>query len=378
MARAHGDANSHSRCCEHPFISSIQMRWHSEEHSPSYLVASALSQDMPAFKDSSDVIEFRTLYRQLKDQCEERPANIPQLCENSESIRKLSIQLHWSGFFMRYSERLQPELYTSPVDPDFIREWREYEMFYEPIVNKISEEELLRELDISEENLSSKTDRVPARDQLWEDADRDAIELAHVVNRAMEFAQVQVHEGEYPDEVPEIVSDGVAGWESLQAHAGFDLRGVLRRRKLVPFVLVPRQVAARGERTNRMVKNLQQAHGAFVFGAPYAALTLMRAILEAVLRDHYGAEGAGLGEKIDSVHQELLPAEARRARLHRLRRTANSILHEPQSGIQSHMRIDEKRPELMSMDEKGLEKEIVSLLLVLRALIEGRGRSDVM
>ncbi len=32
----------------------------------------------------------------------------------------------------------------------------------------------------------------------------------------------------------------------------------------------------------------------------------------------------------------------------------------------------------MSMDEKGLEKEIVSLLLVLRALIEGRGRSDVM
>ena len=40
-----------------------------------------------------------------------------------------------------------------------------------------------------------------------------------------------------------------------------------------------------------MLTNLQQAHDAFVYGAHYAALALMRSIMEAVLRDHYGAEG---------------------------------------------------------------------------------------
>ena len=320
---------------------------------------------MTALKDSPNVVEFRTLYRQLKERCGERPANLPELCEDSESIRKLSFELLWSGVVMRYSERLRPELYASPVDPDFIREWREFEEFYEPAIDKIFAEELFRELDIDEETVPSQADRIPAMDRVWEDADQDAIELARVMNGAMEFAQAQVNEGEYPEEVPEIVNDGVTEWESLQVHAGLDLRGVLRRRKLVPFVLVPRQVAARGERTNRMMKNLQQAHGAFVFGAPYAALTLMRAILEAVLRDHYGAEGAGLDEMIDCVHQQMLPSEAKKPRLHRLRKIANSILHEPQP----------RNTSIMSTDEKRLEKEIVSLLLVLRALIEGAERA---
>ena len=321
---------------------------------------------MTKSKDSQDVVEFRTLYRQLKDRCQERPASLPELLENSESIRKLSLRLHFSDCFMRYSERIKPELYASPVDPDFITEWREYEEFYKPAVDKFFDDELFRELDINEEDLPSQADYAPTSDQAWEDADQDAIELARVMNRAMEFAQVQVNDGEYPEEVPEIVNDGVAVWKSLQTHAGFDLQGVLRRRKLVPFVLVPRQAAARGERTNGMINNLQQAHEAFVFGAPYAALTLMRAILEAVLRDHYGAEGASLDEMIDGVHQEVLPPAAKKLRLHRLRKIANSILHEPQPRNVSHI----------SMDEKRLEKEIVSLLLVLRALIEGRGRDE--
>ena len=93
---------------------------------------------MTAFKDTSDVIEFRTLYRNMKERCEERPANILPLCQDSESVRKLAFQLHWWRFFLRYSERLQPELYISPVDPDFIRDWREYEEFYKPTIEKNS------------------------------------------------------------------------------------------------------------------------------------------------------------------------------------------------------------------------------------------------
>ena len=83
----------------------------------------------------------------------------------------------------------------------------------------------------------------------------------------------------------------------------------------------------------------------------------MRSVMETVLRDHYSAEGNDLSEQINSV-RKILPAHANEAALHRLRKIANAVLHGRSDG--------------------GDEKEMVSLLLVLRALIEGvpqwRGR----
>ncbi|WP_155889374.1 DUF4145 domain-containing protein [Cucumibacter marinus] len=109
-----------------------------------------------------------------------------------------------------------------------------------------------------------------------------------------------------------------------------------------------------------MLTNLQQAHDAFVFGAPHAAIALMRSILEAVLRDHYAAKGKDLEERIRNARRRLPPG-ANEGALHRLRKLANVILH-----------LDRQKDEgLIKMDEVRLEKEVVSLLFVLRALIEG-------
>jgi hypothetical protein len=60
-------------------------------------------------------------------------------------------------------------------------------------------------------------------------------------------------------------------------------------------------------------------------------------------------------------HVARRPESANEAALHRLRKLANAILH-----------LDRKRHEgLPRLDDVRLEKEIVSLLFVLRALIEG-------
>jgi len=63
------------------------------------------------------------------------------------------------------------------------------------------------------------------------------------------------------------IQDGIAAWERLKQDTGFDLQGVFRRRALVPFVLVPRKVAAKhgSAETLSMLNNLRQAHDAFVF-----------------------------------------------------------------------------------------------------------------
>jgi hypothetical protein len=83
--------------------------------------------------------------------------------------------------------------------------------------------------------------------------------------------------------------------------------------------------------------------------------------METVLRDHFNAEGNDLSERINSV-RKILPAGANEAALHRLRKLANAVLHgRADSG------------EMLTTLEP-----MVSLLLVLRALIEGvpqwRGR----
>ena len=163
------------------------------------------------------------------------------------------------------------------------------------------------------------------------------------------------------DDVPKI-EDSIAAWEDLKQNMGFDLPGVFRRRDLIPFVLVPRQAAAKQVSAEKLsaLTNLQEAHDAFVYGAYFAALALMRSIMEAVLRDHYGAEGKDLSERIRSARNRL-PRGANEAALHRLRKLANAVLH---LGC-------EKDEDLPMMNAERLKKEIVSLLFVLRALIEG-------
>ena len=167
---------------------------------------------------------------------------------------------------------------------------------------------------------------------------------------------------DYGVPIEDALKEAREDWKSLKDEAGLDLRGVFRRRALVPFVLFPRHVAAHQGRTDKLsiYEILREAHQAFVFGVPSAAVALMRSIMEVVLRDHYGANGAHLSERI-SNSRRLLPRGANEAALHRLKKLANAILH-----------LDADRDEgLQKLERIQLEQEIVSLLFVLRALIEG-------
>lgn len=127
-------------------------------------------------------------------------------------------------------------------------------------------------------------------------------------------------------------------------------------------MLFPRHVAARQTQDGKLsiYQNLRQAHEAVVFGAPFAALVLLRSIVEVVLRDHDGANGNDLSERI-SNSKKMLPRGANEAALHHLRKIANAIVH-----------LDAEHDEaLLKLEPSQMEKEVLSLLRVVRALIEG-------
>ena len=311
-------------------------------------------------KDSAEVVEFMTLFARLKHWSDDAPEELADLAATDTSAKDLCIQLSFAARFLKMNERRAQALFAAPVDPAFLAAWRDYEERYETVVSGIWLSDLLPELGAGEPS------SVPKADLQWDNADHEAEEQADGIEEAIEFAQFNADQDDRWDESQEDfihrIQDGVAAWDRLKQDTGFDLRGVFRRRALVPFVLVPRQVAAKhgSAETLSMLKNLQQAHGAFVYGATYGALALMRSIMEAVLRDHYRVEGKDLSERIRNARGRL-PRGASEAALHSLRKLANAILH-----------LDRDKDEgLPTMDEVRLEKEIVSLLFVLRALIEG-------
>jgi hypothetical protein len=224
----------------------------------------------------------------VKDYCDDDLAALSGLAKEDEGVKDLCNQLSKTASHLRSDERRCPELFAAPVDPRFLTAWRDFEERFERPLAFIWLADLLPEVGNTDPEHASEADFQ------WENADHDASEKAHAIEAAIDFAYETAFSEEFLDEnFCERINDASAAWHELKDNVGFDLQGVFRRRELVPFVLVPRHVSAKEGSAQRlsMLKNLQQAHDAFVFGAPLAALALMRSILEAVLRDHYGAEG---------------------------------------------------------------------------------------
>lgn len=312
-------------------------------------------------KDTPEVAEFMMLFARLKDWVDDEPSNLEEMAFEDAGVRSLCLSLSLAAGQLKRSEKQQRTMFAEPVNPSFIAMWRDYEQRYSDIVSRNSI--FLK----SARRLASGPARVPPKaERDWDDANVDAQVQAAGIEEAIAFAEVNADQDErWEDEQQHFIKRiqaGVEAWESMKGQTGFDLQGVFRRRALVPFVLVPRGVAAKIgiAEAPSLLRNLQKAHDAFVFGADYAAIALMRSIMEAVLRDHYRAEGKDLAERIRSARPKL-PAEANEAALHRLRKLANAVLH-----------LDRDNDEgLPRMEDLRLEKEIVSLLHVLRALIEG-------
>lgn len=295
-----------------------------------------------------------TLFQKLRDWIDDDPVGLFKLAEDDQSIKESCIALTWAAFGISNGERKRRRLFASPVSPKFIAAWREYEERYSSVIDEIFAFDFLGE-DFKPTKLTAK-DKSEA-DSRWEKADLQAQELANSFAHAIELAEQYVSDEmrEFEGLFRQELIDGIDAWQELRKEAGFDLRGTLRRRDLIPFVLVPRHVSDRvGEKEQlSLLTLLQQAHEAFIFGVHFAALALMRSVLEVTLKDYYLSEGRDLEERINNCQK--LPKTASKAALHRLRHLANDILH-----------FNKEKARLPA----DFEREILWLLLVLRALIE--------
>lgn len=307
---------------------------------------------MTVGKDSSEVVDFMLRFQQLRSVINDDPSGLVKRASADEALKLLCNELGSAATILSLAEKRQRKLFASPVDPKFIEAWRDYNARFASQIGDIFWSELgLIDSETFIEKQWTLNDR-------WEMADDDAAEDAAALESALSFALDQATD-DYRDlgeGFRERIEDADSSWNRLKDEVGFDLRGVFRRRELVPFVLIPRHVAQHhgdGEKLS-LLSHLQQAHDAFVLGVHFAALALMRSVLEATLKVHYRARGKDLKERIENCQG--LPRGVSEMALHRIRTLANDVLH-----------FEKGRVDLPS----NLEMELLKLLNALRALIEG-------
>ncbi len=246
-------------------------------------------------KDSAEVVEFMTLFNRLKYWCDDAPEELADLAATDTSVKDLCNRLYAVAQDLHRVEAFEPATFTAPVAPDFVDAWRDYEQRYE-----------LTLFEIESRDADTRFIVIPPgffdSDFRWQAA--HVVGLKYALNIGAIFLAVNILADEADsvlsrlpkgdsDEDPPTVQEGSEAWGLLTEAVGLDVCGVLRRRQLVPFVMIPRHVGNKYGSAERlsMFRNLEQAHCAFVFGATHAALGLMRSIMESVLRDHYRAEG---------------------------------------------------------------------------------------
>ena len=304
-------------------------------------------------KDHEYVVRFLRLYDKLRDMCDDNPAHVEELAREDEGFKKICRDLSSLAAWFSVAERSQRSLYAAPVDPKFVGTWRDFEERFSSVLARISLEALgFVRLDPAGE----VSDEYEVALDHAEDAARES---AWAIQSVIDFAEEKLDELEDDDcdaEDVEQIQLGLSEWKELPLTLGLNLRSVLTRRRLVPFVLIPRHVADKHGPAEplSLLEHLRQAQEAFIFGAPLAALALVRSVLELVLRIHYGThENLELKDQIDSVRG--LPPKVNRTDLHNIRRLANAILH---------------FKKCVSIPED-IEHQMVKHLGVLQRLIEG-------
>jgi hypothetical protein len=301
---------------------------------------------------NENVSVFMLKYRQLRDLSDDNPLGLDRDARRDKALMNLCLEVWHAAFSLDVSERRDRRAFAAPVNPAFIVEWRDYQSRFASVIANVALLDLGVDIGL--------TDNTSAEDRFrlnWEFARDQAQEDARAVEAALKLALDDASSPwkEYPEGYADEILHGVDEWNRLKLATGFSLEDVFRRRELLPFTLIPKHVSDKHGEAERMslFTHLQQAQEAFVFGLPFAALAMMRSVLELVLRQHYSANGNDLVTLINSSKN--LPRTANSSALHNLRLFANSILHFGQVQVP---------------DALMLERQLVSYLSVLRDLIE--------
>jgi hypothetical protein len=351
---------------------------------------------MVSAQEDREIVDFLGSFSLLKEICDDDPAELAKLCLTDDSAVQIASKCFSAYHAIKERELLNPSGFVHSVSNNYIKSYREYQNRYhllsmlcamlssEPKV-RTHIENVLEQISIDQGVYTRLSDfSKPERndDTSWESANEAAEDLSKAINSAIVFSEslacyleddkiireeVVAREDEGLLDEIDLANEGCETLQGLDDIYGVDLKGIFRRKRLSPLVLIPTK-ASYGSLSPfhlTMYSALQQAQQAFLFGIYFASISMLRSTVEVILRDYYKVGGINregrpkdLRQMIDDARVKL-PKGISTMHLHRLRIRANEILH-----------VSPREDKLGKNSVMALEIEVLDHLHIVRRLIE--------
>jgi hypothetical protein len=78
-------------------------------------------------KDHDNGVKFLSLFQRLREMIDDDPSGLEALAADDEPLKKLCLDVGNAALPLSLAESGRRELFTAPVDPILIREWRVFE-----------------------------------------------------------------------------------------------------------------------------------------------------------------------------------------------------------------------------------------------------------
>ncbi len=240
------------------------------------------------------VVQFVTRFHELKARTKGNPRNLAWLCQNDDALASLASELNSLATSIARLAATRSERFFPQSSPEFIVAYREYQSDYADAVEPVAAKKDKEFLSAFERYFQEDPESVR---KIFEEmgfdldapSDFDALDDDPVSSFAeMLFLADSFAESMRDDQIHK----ALGAWRFFVGTIGIDLAAIYQRWKATPVTFVPKHVSDRHGLTEpgSVYETLRQAHRAYVFGCERAAMALCRALMELVLKKHWGIE----------------------------------------------------------------------------------------
>ena len=101
---------------------------------------------MPSSKGSAEVVTFMALLAKLKDWSDDDPESLPGPAKEDEVVMDLCDQLWRTAHFLEMNELRHRQLFSAPVNEEFLTAWRDFERRFAGVLAHIQLIDMFPEL----------------------------------------------------------------------------------------------------------------------------------------------------------------------------------------------------------------------------------------
>lgn len=298
----------------------------------------------------NELTMFTALFKRLQSRVKDSPISLSWLAEENSGIRELAFRVGQSAAKIERYQAEKSDKHT--VYPEgYITAWTKYENRYRPTIRNIVEaewkdkmEEFLQELketaEAKNEDADSMLDdilaRIEASKNPGDSFDPLEDDPAELIDRMFyEYRDIAANHDIFPDDWSD---KAIGAWYFFDKTLGLDHRAIYKRWKSVPELLIPRHALSVNHL--RIEELYNEAARTYVFGSKMASISMCRALLEHILKEHFKIEERKLGKMITVAEGRF--NQFRKLNLHGKCDLANRVMHnyEKQSDLEDRSVLD--------------------------------------